>query len=224
MIDILKEFNTELSYIHNKRIQNICKKLLFRYAICYYPMPSAKGPYHPPDEHGDDGFIRHCKKVAFWAVELCREHDFNHKIQDAMIMAALLHDIGRTDKILTTFTRASFTTNSHAVKSYQIIKTSLLNHKDVNHPIVKMALRMIHTHMHHWEKERGAPMPETLEEYIFATADYCASRVKVITPFLDPIEYACDVCIEYACDVCGFRSIIDTSTNKCSNCGKMFNI
>ena len=54
--------------------------------------------------------------------------------------------------------------------------------------------RIMATHMHHWDKQ--APQPESITEYLFATADYIASRNFIQTPILtkgQPVAFKLDI-------------------------------
>ena len=53
---------------------------------------SSTGKYHPQDEIGEDGMIKHINRCATIAKELVRMHDWGTYENDILIAAALLHD------------------------------------------------------------------------------------------------------------------------------------
>jgi HD superfamily phosphodiesterase len=98
-----------------------------------------------------------------------------------MLVAALFHDLGRMRQLHT----GVYDQIGHGVIAWDLIKThvSLLSYKQSIRNI-KRIMRYIKTHMHHWDKDKEAPIPETIDEHIFAVADYCASRNDIDTPFI----------------------------------------
>jgi hypothetical protein len=159
-----------------------------------YGIPSARQKrFHPKDEHKKDGFIKHCKRVAYWCVSLCREHNFLVIIRDCMIAAALTHDLGRVHKIRgKPFPFEQFNVHGHSNKSWVMIEQSLTfgNYQGIagweGKRCTNFVRRFVLTHMSHWDDR--CPQPETLPEHIFATADYVASRSWMKTPTLDRLK------------------------------------
>lgn len=189
MVDILDLFKIELSYINNENIKNMTIELLRIFRDDFYGIPSAHGGiYHPIDEYAQDGYIRHLKKVAFWVVELCREHKIEGDKADLMLSAVFFHDLGRVDSLKKTYWRCN-TSKSHAVRSKLILLKELekcdFYYNENNKQLINSMMDIIQTHMSHWEESKGAPLPSNLEQIMFATADYCASRRNVTTPFLE---------------------------------------
>jgi hypothetical protein len=185
------EFDVELSYIKNLKLRNICEELLDIFNDDFYGFPSALGGnHHPEDEHGNDGYIRHIKKVAYWVFELSREHGFSEAVTDCMLFATFFHDIGRVDSLKKTYWRKNVS-KAHCIRSRVIVEDELREDgfiqifDDEIKNCISLVLGFIETHMSHWEESKGGIRPKTTEQVIFATADYCASRREVNTPFLE---------------------------------------
>jgi hypothetical protein len=106
-----------------------------------------------------------------------------------MIFAAILHDLGRTD-----YLHKRRTPNiPHGSNGWNMIlkyvelsaSDEIFKAIDSNRRIFEIAGQMIESHMHHWEGDPRAKLPKELYEYIFATADYCASRREINTPVVN---------------------------------------
>lgn len=177
---VSEQFRIEIDCIQDATTKQFCIDLLSAFADFFVGIPSASGrTHHPPDEHSKDGMIRHCKRVCFWVVNLCKEMDFDVNIRDSMLVAALFHDLGRMRQLRT----GVYDKIGHGVIAWDLIKTHvhLIDYKE-SFQNIKKVMRYVKTHMHHWDKE--APMPETIDEHLFAVADYCASRNDIDTPFI----------------------------------------
>jgi len=184
-------FDIELSYIKYESFRNLTRKILEKYLDKMIGIPGAKGSrYHPMDEQGKDGFILHIKRVIFWVIELAREHDINPLTRDAMIFAALFHDLSRTDLLRDPNSEKS-SYPGHGRYSWEMIKEDVRIANCIAHDCFisstfECTKRFIITHMTHWDKKD--PNPESINEYLFATADYIASRKFIKTPILKEFD------------------------------------
>lgn len=91
----MSQFDTELSYIKNGYFKNIVIELLRHFEPLIKDTPASIHGYHPDGEELPGGLILHCRRVAWVCVEICREFNMNGLTRDAMIGAAIFHDIGR---------------------------------------------------------------------------------------------------------------------------------
>jgi hypothetical protein len=186
-------FDNEIFQIKNEIFRVFCKKMANWILPLIREVPSSwSGKTHPPDESGEWGMVIHSKRVAKLSIDLCREHSFSNFTRDAMIGAALFHDIGRVFD--TKVKRGS----GHGPLSTHIIKTSKTLYKFIQnrkHELDRVTFKMffdslqrmfefINTHSTHWDQ--FSPQPNNLSEHIFATADYIASRKYLYIPI--PID------------------------------------
>ncbi len=167
-------FENEIKYIKNKDARRMAKEIVLSIEKDMYGPSSKSGRYHPSDEFCNEGLIMHSRRVCFWAVELCREHNFGDDTRDAMLIAAMIHDVGRNVGDY----------RKHGVKSWNTVLKRVDLKKYTNIRLILSKIKKFSSsHMHHWDK--SAPQPKTIDDYIFATADYCAALSNIMTPFLD---------------------------------------
>ncbi len=167
-------FENEIEYISNSKAKEMAVEIVKAIEKEMNGPSSKSGRYHPKDEYCNAGLIMHCRRVCYWAVESCREHKFDSETKDAMVISSMIHDYARQVGYY----------NNHGSLSWKMItkKIDISNYEDIKNIIDKID-RYCSTHMNHWD--RYAPMPESVEEYAFAMADYAASKENVVTPFLE---------------------------------------
>ena len=179
-------FKIEIEYIKNPMIRKLANKVNQFLSMNMEGPSSKSGRFHPSDEFTNKGIFLHCKRVCWWVVEFCKENKFNSDIQDAMLVAAMLHDYARTKNIWA----------NHGLRSFDlVIKNKLANKilKTVSYEgrseetkkvsnIISNIRRFSATHMNHWDK--SALQPKNVHEYTFAMCDYAASREEILTPIL----------------------------------------
>ena len=169
--NVLKAFEAEISWLSDKILRERAKDILEYYGNRFYKQSASR--YHPKDEHNDRGFILHCRRVAFWSVEFCKELNLNDDIRDSMIFSAMFHDIGRV---------LGGQWYDHGNRSVQMMYKANPPIKKIKQKKLDMIKALCRTHMHHWDRQ--APQPQTLEQHVFALADYTASRAFIKTPTL----------------------------------------
>ena len=166
-------FKEELTWIKNERAKELALDVIITIEKKMYGPSSKSGNYHPPDENGDDGLIRHCRRVCWWVVEFCRENKFSYDIRDSMLIAAFMHDYARN--------LGSY--QNHGLLSWKFVGRTVKyeEYEDIR-GIVNKVKRYSSTHMNHWDHK--APQPKTIQDFTFAMCDYAASREQIKTPFL----------------------------------------
>lgn len=93
----IKELQTEINYIKNKKYQDNLKILIELLPDYFFRVPaSSTGKYHPKFTLGDGGLLRHTKAVAKIAYELYNNESitgcFNQNEKDLMMVGIILHD------------------------------------------------------------------------------------------------------------------------------------
>lgn len=166
-------FTKELTWIKNERAKELALEVIKAIKNDMKGPSSKSGRYHPPDEQGEDGLIRHCRKVCWWVIEFCKENKFSDDTRDAMLIAAFMHDYARN--------LGSY--RNHGLLSWKFVGKTVeySDYGDIR-DIVNKIKRFSATHMNHWDFK--APQPRTIEDYTFAMCDYAASRELINTPFL----------------------------------------
>lgn len=181
---ILKQ---EVSLIKNPQLREAVKKCIRDRARKLKLLPaSTYGKYHPPDERGPGGLIRHIKRVVWFVKTLKKALELSDEEHDCHVVAALLHDISNVD-ISTideegTIQRDRDKYKIHPKLSAQIAMKYIHREGiDFEDPRLIMILDIIRSHMGPWfanEKNNCKP-PRSKLEILFYTADYIASRSSV---------------------------------------------
>lgn len=131
---------------------------------------SSSGKYHPAEDNGPGGLIRHVLKSAEVGKELSRFFDLNEKNKDIVLASCLLHDIKKNGNPW-----GERTDFEHGLIAYNWLKEFKL--KDVSSK--NKILSCVRYHMSRWtqpEEERIRAMKPTLNERIVQLSDYLASR------------------------------------------------
>jgi len=130
---------------------------------------SSSGKYHPPEDQGLGGAVRHTVKAAEIAYELSRMYMLSDKGRDMAFAATLLHDICKngnpwTDK----------TNYEHGLIGY-----NFLSQFDLVQPEKEMIMNAVRYHMGQWVQpvsELGGAINASKLEQVVQIADYIASR------------------------------------------------
>ena len=160
-------FETELQYIEHSLVRRFGKELIGNVKHLITGPSSITGKHHPVDEFCEEGAYIHARRVCWWVNELCREANIKGIIRDYMIVAAMVHDIGRH--------LGSKRKERHGPRGAEYM-TKIID--CVNQDLISFVER----HMWHWDT--ASPQPYRLQDQVFCFADYCASRREIITPFL----------------------------------------
>ena len=186
---ILETFKPELERISSDNMKKLTKFMLTWFADDFYETPSSSsGMYHPPDEHNGMGFILHNKRVAWWCVEFVKEHALSSKARDILIVSSLFHDLGRVDYIKRQKQRHNISKSHGKIGWAMMVEAIKLSNIDIKGLPIKEIKDAIEKHMTHWDSRWGGEMPTTKISFLFATADYCASRSEIKTPILDGLD------------------------------------
>jgi putative nucleotidyltransferase with HDIG domain len=94
-LQIMKQaLYTQLKEIQDNEIRNFVKEVLDHAPEGFWHTPcSGTGKYHPPENQGDAGLIRHLLKCVVTAKDLCRYFGLNQEDTDIVLAATILHDI-----------------------------------------------------------------------------------------------------------------------------------
>ena len=176
--------------IKDPKLKNAVKMMLsdWGYKLRFIPS-SMTGHYHPPDEHGLEGLIRHIEKLCWFLLCCSDEFQWDQDTLDEMLTAAYFHDIGKvvdtrveqkvvyqkmkkvTRKVVVS--RRVETGDHHPVVSAKVAEEYMKRAK-VPSARIKRIKRIILSHMGHWYK--GLPEPTTELERLFALGDFIVSR------------------------------------------------
>jgi len=84
----------QLKEINDSEIRNFVKIALDNAPEGFWHTPcSGTGKYHPPENQGDAGLIRHLVKCVYVANDLCKYFNINDIQRDIVIAGTILHDI-----------------------------------------------------------------------------------------------------------------------------------
>lgn len=175
-------FTEELNQISDEKLRSFVTYCLDNAPKYFYHIPaSSSGKYHPKQDLGEGGLVRHTKAVVKVGLDLLGCEQFvedNNYNRDIVISAGLLHDLlksGTTDTGHTIFEHPKL-----AVKFIGECMNNYKNKKDLQIPIMYSIIRCVERHMGKWNtnKERNQKLykPETPIEKLVHLADYIASR------------------------------------------------
>lgn len=153
------------SFFHQPRIQELVEKA-YRYCapMEFFIQPaSMSGKYHPKNELGVGGLIRHCKAGMVMARNLLPLYHFTVSEEDLIFAALALHDIGKPDKL-------------HPLMAKLILEPI----SEEYYEELKLIIPLIESHMGQWDQFGKLPRPKTELEKFVHLCDYLASR-KCIT-------------------------------------------
>lgn len=88
------DFDLEIQKINSDDIRRFVKKSLSKADPMFWEVPSSStGKYHPQEDQGKGGLIRHIKKSVVVVEQFARRSQFSERELDMAIAAMLLHDI-----------------------------------------------------------------------------------------------------------------------------------
>lgn len=130
---------------------------------------SSSGQYHPPEDQGEGGLIRHLIKASEVAYSLANFYDLNEQNRDIVVSASMIHDIQKNG--IPWGTKTDYT---HGLIAYQ-----WLDRFNLKQSCKDKIRRCVRYHMGRWCSPSGeikrATHPST-NELIVQLADYMASR------------------------------------------------
>ena len=144
---------------------------------------SSTGKYHPPEDNGKGGLVRHTLKAVQVGINLCNLYEVNQKNKDIVISAILLHD---TFKNIKNRVWGKYTNYEHGKVGAGVIREiAILEYKSnyegrISYKTYKKILKIAHLveiHMGRWaEPKRYYNKFRKRLEQIIIEADYIASR------------------------------------------------
>ncbi len=145
----------------------------------FFTKPSSStGKYHPGDEQGEGGLALHSLR-AKKAAEVLLKASVPPMLEDAVRMAALLHDVGRygfadVASVYSLKNHAELGCDWVLAKRKVYVEANTLDPKtfDVFNGITSIAAQAILSHMGQW----GKVLPESREDWLVHYADMIASQ------------------------------------------------
>ena len=190
--DRLKLFANEIGDIKDTKLKTLATELIANADDYFFTVAaSSSGKYHPQFDLGVGGLVRHTRCVAFFAKSLAESYCFSDNDKDALIVAAIAHDIKKQGD-----GKGSHTVWEHPTLASNYIFDIVESNKiDVPKKTVKMIANAVHSHMGKWgnypEFTKGnepLPMPSNEFEKALQAADYMASRKELLGFDFRPTE------------------------------------
>lgn len=179
-------FDTELSYIKDKRIRESARILLENLPEYFYKVPaSSSGKYHPDFASGEGGLVRHSKVAAKMAYELYQitpyDRLFSSLEKDVMILSLLIHDGLKKGKVEEAYTRFDHP---------NLIAEFVLENKDktaLTDKEVAFINHVVKSHMGKWNTNNYSKVildvPQDRFQYFVHMCDYLASKKFINVKF-----------------------------------------
>jgi hypothetical protein len=174
---------SEIRKISNPQLREAVKKCIEDRAKKLKLVPaSTSGKYHPPDERGTGGLIRHIKKLVWLLEGLTKHFGVSDGDHDCLIASAFFHDIALVELV-------DFDSDGSIIldrKKYHehpkissLIAVEYLTAEGINwdSPLLIKIVDIISSHMGKWYPNCKSPFSSL--EIMFSTADYFASRENV---------------------------------------------
>jgi len=185
-MSVAKEFfETELELIEHGDIRHFTEYLLNKAPAYFWLVPSSStGKWHPPQENGTGGLVRHSKAVAYFAERLCRAYAVEGRDKDLILSACVSHDICKYGLVM-----QKHTTKTHGTDGANYILNmwkQFVNDKgELPEQDVLVICRGVAHHMGRWTIN-GKKFPEeyTTSELIVHLADMMAASSEVSLGFL----------------------------------------
>ena len=163
----------QIEKIESPHIRKFTKNALDKAHDQFWLVPSSSsGKFHPPEDQGEGGLIRHLVKASEVAYELARFYNITTQDRDIVVSAAILHDIQKNG-----IPWGISSDSNHALVAYH-----WLDEFDLDQPYKNKIRKCVRYHMSRWsglkkEIER-ATRPNT-NELIVQLSDYFSSRKNV---------------------------------------------
>ena len=190
--DKIKMFANEIGDIQDTELRKLATEIIANADDYFFTVAaSSSGKYHPPFDLGEGGLIRHTRCVAYMAACMAESLDMDNYDKDALIVAALAHDIKKQGNGST-----AHTVWEHPTYASDYVKTI---HKQINsnvpYDVVDKIANAVHSHMGKWGNKpnflkgnKPLPMPKTEFEKALQAADYIASRKEILDFSFRPTE------------------------------------
>lgn len=196
MLDKIKCFETELSYIKTDWIRDLTKIVINHIPDYFFEIPaSSTGKYHPAYTLSKAGLAKHVKaacKIAKDVLSLDSINAFvdsdNEYMKDFMLSAILLHDACKNGYP----EQSKYTKHEHPILAADLIRDSLESYLskaeldgdddryDNIRQYIDIVCDLVSSHMGEWNTSKYSdvilPKPESYEEVLVHLFDYLASR------------------------------------------------
>lgn len=184
---ITEAFGKELNFIQNVAFKKICIEMLNAMPQYIITQPSSStGKYHPTDETGKDGMIRHIKRCILLAQEACVMLDIPAKDKDVLIAGCLFHDSLKMGPNEIPSGLKVYTNQNHPIYAFEYIKKYADKTEDtkLKRLLQKLAFVCLY-HEGKWTIEASKQLASIPNDYIqflcdtFHLVDFFASRRSV---------------------------------------------
>lgn len=184
----------EIDSISNPEIRRFANTLLNRIPDYFFKVPaSSSGKYHPKNDLGEGGLVRHSisvKRMLEHLIEPDGFFDFTDDEKDLLIVAALFHDCMKsgTQEEYEKNNRTKFLHPLYAANF--VITTSIINGFD--YEWAKFIADAIISHMGQWNTNKNEdgtlPLPVSPAQKALNLADYLASRKDINMTIMEDDE------------------------------------
>lgn len=161
--------------ISDEDIKNITRKVLDQSDIKIFTKPSSSsGKYHPLENNGKYGLLKHTIKTIIVSKELAYFYNIKDIEKDAVISACILHDISKFDSIT-----GKLLENHGKIAYNHIIKVA----SEFNSKKVDMISKCVRYHMYRFtksyvEKNISTDHPDIIVK-IVQLSDFISSRKNI---------------------------------------------
>ena len=170
----IKVFEEEINKISDVNIKNILEEyLIYEVPEYFYVVPaSTSGKYHPKQDLGEGGLVRHSKCVVNVGLDLLRCEQFgknDNYTKDIVIVCGLIHDTFKCGEV----------NQGKTILEHPLLASEHFSKiaKERIEPItLHIICKCISSHMGIWNGEGVLPLPQTDIEKLVHLADYIASR------------------------------------------------
>jgi putative nucleotidyltransferase with HDIG domain len=158
----------------------------------FFSVPaSSSGKYHPKNDLGEGGLVRHSISVARMLDHLLEPYgyfDFNEEQKDLLKIAALFHDCMKSGT-QEEYEKGKHTKFLHPLYAANFIMTEAITHSYFYEKALFIYNAVI-AHMGQWNTNAigELPTPKTPDQKVLHLADYLASR-KDINMELDEVYF-----------------------------------
>ncbi|MEG2351139.1 MAG: hypothetical protein RSA10_03060 [Bacilli bacterium] len=188
IINKIKIFTKEISYVKNERYKENLEKLINLLPDYFFEVPaSSTGKYHPYFALNDGGLVRHTKVAVRIAKEILDNDSissgFSNNEKDLIIMALIMHD-----GLKSGLEKSEYTNFDHPLLVCNYIMDNRgelsLTDKELN-----LLTNMIKSHMGQWNTNTYSkvvlPKPENRFQRVVHMCDFLASRKFLDVKFND---------------------------------------
>jgi len=189
---ITKVFSKEIAQIQNTSFKKYCIELLDQLPQYILTQPSSTGgKYHPTDEIGSDGMIRHIKRCVLFAKELSIPYELSPIDQDILLAGCIFHDVLKMGPNNIPNGIKVYTDTQHPIYIYDFITKHLPAIDQTNKDdllLLKMIRRLSLICLYHegrWTIDKAREIDRPKTEYskflcdVMHTVDFIASRRSV---------------------------------------------